>query len=163
MKMPGVVAVLIGLPLAAQALPAEDHWTPEADPAAVAALEDSKRLIEAEAFADALVILERLASELPQNADVFNLLGFAHRKTGNLAVSGAHYERALYLKPDHLGALEYQGELYLLEGRLDDALANLNRLQAICASPCEETDELAEAIRIWQSAHEPGASEPHAN
>ncbi|MEO0761116.1 MAG: hypothetical protein AAFZ09_04810, partial [Pseudomonadota bacterium] len=108
--------VLVALPSLALALPAEDHWSADTDPADAARLEESRLLIEAERYEDALAILEELAKAMPASADVFNLLGFAHRKTGNMAVSGAHYERALYLKPDHLGALEYQGELFLLLG-----------------------------------------------
>ncbi|MEO1469351.1 MAG: hypothetical protein AAFV86_09850 [Pseudomonadota bacterium] len=143
--------VLVALPSLALALPAEDHWSADTDPADAARLEESRLLIEAERYEDALAILEGLAKAMPASADVFNLLGFAHRKTGNLAVSGAHYERALYLKPDHLGALEYQGELFLLLGDIAGARANLRRLEALCDLPCEEREELDEAIRAWQA------------
>lgn len=143
--------LLLAVPSMALALPQEDHWSVEMEPAAAAALAQSRQLIEEERYGEALPILEGLAQELPANADVFNLLGVAHRKTGNLTVSGAHYARALYLDPEHLGALEYQGELFLMLGDLEGALGNLERLEALCATPCEERDELNEAIRAWQA------------
>ena len=57
----------------------------------------------------------------------------------------------LYLKPDHRGALAYQGELFLLQGNLDGALRNLRRLEALCATPCDEKRELEQAIRAWRA------------
>jgi len=143
--------LLLTMPSMAYAIPAEDHWTVEVDPVHRAALMESEQLIEDEKFAQALPILQQLAEDLPSNPDVFNLLGFAHRKTGNLALSGEFYERALYLKPDHIGALEYQGELFLMQGNLEGAEANLRRLEEICETPCEEQEELDEAIRAYQA------------
>jgi Flp pilus assembly protein TadD len=144
------VALYLSAPFPILAAPAEDHWSVEAPQESAADLAESARLIEAENYRAALPILERLAKDLPANADVFNLLGFAHRKTGNLALSGAHYRRALHLQPNHLGALEYQGELFLLQGDVEAAKANLRRLEAVCPTDCEERDELAEAIRDWK-------------
>lgn len=145
--------VLFALPAAAAlALPAEDHWSSDLDPAAVETMTRAHALIEAGNPAEAIALLAALAKSAPAVADVFNLLGFAHRKAGDLAISGAHYERALYLDPDHLGALEYQGELYLALGKPELAAANLARLETLCALPCEEREELAEAIRDWRAA-----------
>jgi Flp pilus assembly protein TadD len=78
-------------------------------------------------------------------ADTFNLLGYANRKAGRLETAGDWYRRALAADPDHAGALEYQGELFLMLGDLAAARANLARLAATCA-PCEEYDDLARAI-----------------
>jgi len=60
------------------------------------------------------------------------------------------YERALWLDPDHRGALEYQGELFLLLGDVDKAEANLAHLEKVCPDDCEEAEELAEAIALWR-------------
>ncbi len=139
--------ILLALPAAAQALPGEDHWTVELDPRETAKLEESRQLIEEGRYCETLPALLELAEALPANADVFNMLGYVHRKMGLLEESGAHYARALYLKPDHRGALEYQGELFLLQGNMAAAQANLERLDTICAAGCEERDELAAAIR----------------
>ena len=151
MKTWFVLMLLAFAPAAAFGLPAEDHWSREMDPETGERLEQAVRLIEDEAFADALPLLERLAFDLPGSADVYNLLGFAYRKTGDLERSAPAYKRALYLKPDHLGALEYQGELFLTQGNVEGAEHNLSLLDEFCALPCEERDELAEAIEAWRA------------
>jgi len=143
--------LIIVVPCLASAAPGEDHWTVELNGDAARALQRSVALIEHEKYQEAQLILERLALDLPANPDVFSLLGFAHRKTGDLVRSAESYERALYLKPDHLGALEYQGELFLLQGKLSRAMANLQRLEALCAPQCEERRKLEQAIRAWQT------------
>ncbi len=143
--------IILLSPAAAFALPAEDHWTTDLDPKYAAALSESAQLLETERYCEALPMLEELASALPANADVFNMLGYVHRKMDELDVSAKHYERALYLNPNHLGALEYQGELFLRRGNLDGALANLRKLEKACSVACEERDQLKTAIIAHQT------------
>jgi hypothetical protein len=57
------------------------------------------------------------------------------------------YTRALTLDPQHTGALEYQGVLFVILGDLDKANSNLDKIEAICGTSCEEYEELAEAIK----------------
>ena len=52
---------------------------------------------------------------------------------------------ALKINPAHLGALEYQGEMYVETGKLDNAKANLAVLKKLCGD-CEQADDLAKAI-----------------
>lgn len=106
---------------------------------------EAKALVEGENFAAALPILVSLTSEEPQNADAWNLLGFTQRKLGNYDEAALAYETALTLNPDHLGALEYQGELFLQTGKPDLAKANLERLKGLCGD-CEEAEDLEKAI-----------------
>ena len=152
MKSASILCALLLWWSPAYAEPAEDHWSADLDPAVAANLSIAARMIEAEAYDTALPILRQLSLDAPANADVFNLLGFAQRKTGDLEASARAYERALYLDPDHLGALEYQGELFLTLGDAAAAETNLERLKALCPSPCEETDELADAVSQWRAA-----------
>lgn len=108
--------------------------------------ETAKTLIKSKQdFAAALPILESLTQEQPDYADAWNLRGFANRKLGNLDAAAEAYSEALRLNPEHLGALEYQGEMFVQMGQLDLAQKNLARLQLLC-SPCEEVDDLAAAI-----------------
>ena len=120
-------------------------------PEDAAALKESARLIEEGLYCQAHPLLVELAEDLPAHADVFNMLGYTHRKMGELDESALNYERALYLKPNHPGALEYQGELFLMQGNLSGALANLARLEETCDGVCPERDELRNAIREWQT------------
>ena len=60
--------------------------------------------------------------------------------------SDAAYLKVLAINPDHLGALEYQGELFIATGRVDQAKANLDRLKTLCGS-CEEAEDLENALK----------------
>ena len=106
---------------------------------------EAKALVDTENFPAALPILVALTAEEPQNADAWNLLGYTQRKLGNYDEAGAAYETALSLNPDHLGALEYQGELFVETGKPDLARANLERLKTLCGD-CEEAEDLAKAL-----------------
>lgn len=106
---------------------------------------EAKALIDSQNFPAALPILLALTSEEPQNADAWNLLGFTQRKLGNYDEAALAYDTALSLNPGHLGALEYQGELFIETGKPDLAKANLERLKTLCGS-CEEAEDLAKAL-----------------
>ena len=62
-------------------------------------------------------------------ADVLNEIGFAFRKNNDLDNASKYYLMALNEDPNHLGALEYQGEMFVDLGQKDKALANLNKLK----------------------------------
>ena len=62
-------------------------------------------------------------------ADVLNEIGFAFRKNNDLDNASKYYLMALKEDPNHLGALEYQGEMFVDLGQKDNALANLNKLK----------------------------------
>mgnify|MGYP001796762951 CR=1 FL=1 len=145
------VAWLTLAALAVAALAAPTAMSPAAlDPASAAALERSEPLIEEDRCCEALPDLKDLAVALPDDPDVFNMLGYVHRKMDDLDLSAEHYARALSLDANHLGALEYQGELFLQQGDLDRAMGNLARLAALCGT-CEERHELDAAIRALQA------------
>jgi tetratricopeptide (TPR) repeat protein len=81
-----------------------------------------------------------------QHADVYNLMGFSLRKTGDYKQAYTFYRKALDFDPDHKGALEYLGELYVETGQIEKAKENEARLQALCPSGCEELADLQKAI-----------------
>ena len=94
----------------------------------------------------AIRLLQRVLASDADNADAHSMLGFAHRKSGDLAISRVHYERALTLAPDHKGALEYYGEWHLQAGDRAGAERLRARLAAVCPAGCEELDDLDEAL-----------------
>jgi predicted Zn-dependent protease len=106
---------------------------------------EAKALVETRNFPAALPILLALTAEDPQNADAWNLLGFTQRKLGNFDDAALAYQAALTLNPDHLGALEYQGELFLETGQPALAKGNLDRLKSLCGD-CEEAEDLEKAL-----------------
>lgn len=143
-----VLAVLAGN---VHAAPVENHWTSTSKGNAQTDYAKADALIDAEQYADALSLLTGLSEEQPGFADIWSLLGFAYRKIGELEESSKAYRRALGLDPYHLGALEYQGELFLMLGDVERAEANLRRLEMLCGSGCEELDELTDQISLWRA------------
>jgi tetratricopeptide (TPR) repeat protein len=81
-----------------------------------------------------------------QHADVYNLMGFSLRKTGDYKQAYTFYRKALDFDPEHKGALEYLGELYVETGQLDKAKENVVLLKKLCPSGCEELADLEKAI-----------------
>jgi tetratricopeptide (TPR) repeat protein len=101
--------------------------------------------IKAQDYKGALAELCDLAEDT-QNADVYNLLGFTLRKTGDYATSLSYYTKALDLQPDHKAAREYLGELYVDTGHMDKAKEQLAALTKLCPAGCEEREDLQKAI-----------------
>jgi tetratricopeptide (TPR) repeat protein len=81
-----------------------------------------------------------------QHADVYNLLGFSLRKSGDAKQALTFYRKALDFDPEHKGALEYLGELYVEMGQVDKAKENVVLLKKLCPSGCEELADLEKAI-----------------
>ncbi len=63
----------------------------------------------------------------------------------------AHYGRALELEPEHRGANEYLGELYLDLGQLAKAEERLQVLDKACFFGCEEYSELKAKIEAYMA------------
>ena len=115
--------------------PAYGAGTETTDAAEEPKYQSAEAAILAGDFAGALPILTALTTAEPDNADAWNLLGFASRKSGDLAAAGVAYGRAL----------EYQGEMYLQLMQPEMAKANLARLVDLCGE-CEEAEDLAQAV-----------------
>ena len=75
--------------------------------------------------------------------DIFNYMGFASRKLGRYDDALRFYGLALEINPQHLGANEYLGELYLQMGRRDDARRQLALPDRLCPYGCAQGEELA--------------------
>ena len=112
---------------------------------AEATYEQAKATVDAGKFKDALPMLVMLTKDNAKNADAWNLLGFTYRKLGQLDDSNTAYLKVLAINPNHLGALEYQGELFITTGKLDMAKANLAKLKGLCGN-CEQVGDLAKAL-----------------
>jgi cytochrome c-type biogenesis protein CcmH/NrfG len=56
------------------------------------------------------------------------------------------YSKALKIDPKHLGALEYQGELFVIQKKLTLAKKNLAMLKKLCGIDCDEYQDLKKAI-----------------
>ena len=86
--------------------------------------------------------LEDAALAFGPHPDILTYQGFANRKLARFEAAEAYYNRALAIAPDHLGALEYYGELKVERGDLAGARAHLAKLDALCDFGCYEAEEL---------------------
>jgi tetratricopeptide (TPR) repeat protein len=103
--------------------------------------------IKAKDWNSAVTELNGMIDKGIQHADVYNLLGFSLRNKGDTNSAQTYYAKALDFDPDHKGALEYQGELFVKLGQFDKAQVNLTRLAKLCPQGCEEREDLEEAIK----------------
>jgi Flp pilus assembly protein TadD len=108
--------------------------------------------IRAKDYTAALSELRDLAEDV-QQADVYNLLGFTLRKTGDVKTSLTYYTKALELQPDHKAAREYLGELYVETGNMEKAKEQLAVLSKLCPSGCEEREDLQKAINAKSASN----------
>lgn len=115
----------------------------------------AKQMIEAKNYQGALPLLQQVVAKNPKNADAFNLLGFATRKSGNPQASLQYYTQALQIDPKHLGAHEYIGEAYLMLDQLPQAEQHLARLDSLCVFGCAEHRELKTAIANYKAGKKP--------
>jgi Flp pilus assembly protein TadD len=81
-----------------------------------------------------------------QHADVYNLLGFSLRKSGDKKTAYTFYRKALEFDPNHKGALEYLGELYVEMGQVEKARQHVAQLKKLCPQSCEELEDLEKAV-----------------
>src|SRR6476469_6751745 len=80
------------------------------------------------------------------NADAYNLYAFSLRNTGDYKQAFTYYGKALDFDPNHKGAREYLGELYVMTDNMPKANEQLAILEQLCPSGCEELDELRKEI-----------------
>jgi Flp pilus assembly protein TadD len=106
--------------------------------------------IEAGDFTRAIGLLRQHVAEKPNDANGWNWLGYASRKTGDLDGAFAHYRKALALDPKHRGAHEYIGEAYLMAKDLAKAEEHLGILDRLCRLPCAEYRDLKKAIAEYR-------------
>jgi Flp pilus assembly protein TadD len=105
-----------------------------------------RTLIAAKNFSAALTSLQAADKTFPNNADINNLLGYSARNLKQYKPAATYYVKALKIDPNHLGALEYQGELFMLTKKTSDAKKNLAKLKSLCGVNCEEYIDLKKAI-----------------
>ncbi len=155
------VLLMMALPYVLAAVARADDTTPAPPPPAAgratpaAPLAAAQAQIKAQRWGAALEELRRVNAKA--DADWNNLMGYALRKQATPDLDGAqrHYDAALRLNPQHLGALEYAGELALMKRDPATAEAHLALLAKLCTSPCEPLDDLKRAVAQYRAANKP--------
>ena len=111
----------------------------------------AKKLIYKKEYEKGLKILENIESLEPfgyTKADLYNYMGFASRKQKYPDYENAedYYLKALSINQDHIGAIEYLGELYFETNRKDMAISLLDRLGVLAGKKSVEYKELYELL-----------------
>lgn len=112
---------------------------------------NAQKLIYSKKYEKAIDILISLEDKKPigfSKADLYNYLGFATRKKNNPNYEDAeeYYLLALSIDANHIGALEYLGELYFETDRLGQAEELLIKLGAAAGENSVEYKELFDLL-----------------
>jgi Flp pilus assembly protein TadD len=105
----------------------------------------AKIKVKVKDYQNALAELKTLA-ESHQHPDVYSLMGFTLRKTGDPVSALTFYMKALDFDANHKGARESLGELYAEAGQLQKARDQLAELAKLCPQGCEEREDLEQVI-----------------
>ena len=116
------------------------------------ALSPARTLIQQKNWGAAIDELKRVNDT--GSADWNNLMGYSLRKgpAADYAAAEKFYDTALRIDPQHRGALEYSGELYLMQGDLVRAEQRLAALDRACRLPCREYGTLKAAVAAFKGA-----------
>jgi tetratricopeptide (TPR) repeat protein len=127
-------------------------FSADVSPGAADALATARARIAEQKWSAAIDELKRVNE--PGNADWNNLMGYTQRKqaTPDYAAAARYYEAALRIDPKHRGALEYSGELSLINGDLPKAEERLATLDKACRFSCEEYRDLKRSIERYKAA-----------
>jgi tetratricopeptide (TPR) repeat protein len=112
----------------------------------------AEKAIKAKKYDEAIPLLQAVLKSTPKNADALNELAYSQRNLGRLDEAMTNYNAALAINPEHKGALEYQGELFLMQGNSVAAEANLEKLNQICKRGCAEKAALSAAVERFKNA-----------
>ena len=92
--------------------------------------------------------LGALAAVRNQNdSKVLTMIGYAQRKLGNFDQGMAYYQRALAIDPGNADTREYLGEAYVVQGKIELAKEQLDKIKALAGTDTEEYEDLAKAIQ----------------
>ena len=152
-----IVAASLALALsgAAFGMGSDSTQPAAAKPAGDSNYSRAKAMIEAKDYNGALPLLQQVVAKEPKNADAYNLMGYATRKSGNPQGSLQYYTTALQIDPKHLGANEYIGEAYLMLDQPQQAEQHLARLGQLCTFGCAEERALKAAVANYKAGKKP--------
>ena len=154
-KLSTTLAILVlsaGLGLAPAFSPAPAHAVDNMSSTDAPDLTSVRAKIKAKDYVAALAELRKLAEDV-QHADVYNLLGFTLRKSGDFKTSLTYYTKAIEMQPEHKAAREYLGELYVEIGNMEKAKEQLAVLVKLCPDGCEEREDLQKAINAKSASN----------
>ena len=115
---------------------------------------ETLKLIKKEDYNSAIPKLKKLLkknSTYFSKADIYNYLGYSHRKIKSYKKAEKYYLKALEINNNHIGALEYIGELYIETDRIEKARESLEKLKLVAGENSEEYLDLYTLINNYSS------------
>ena len=106
--------------------------------------ENGRALAKAGRYVEAIDALTAVRNQ--KDPMVLTMLGYSHRKMGDVDAGIALYHQALAIDPNSINTREYLGEGYVAMGRIDLAVGELNKLEKLCGVDCEQYVELSSVI-----------------
>ncbi len=114
-------------------------------------LTKAEYFIATEKYAEALEEIALALKRHPQSADAWTYRGYAFYRLGDNGKAREALRKALLIAPTHLGANKYMANLYLEEGKLPQALEQMQVIRMTCgATDCEELNELQRDINKYK-------------
>lgn len=105
-----------------------------------------------EKYAEALSEIALVLKRHPHSADALAYRGYALAQMGEHAKARDSLKKALLASPAHLGANKYLANLYLAEGKLAEAIEQMQVIRMTCGeTDCEELNELERDINAYKS------------
>lgn len=101
----------------------------------------------------AMLIFNKLIAMDPIDADALTQLGYCYQKKNQLGKAMSYYKKVIGMKPQHLTANEYAGELLLDMKNLAGAEERLTVLQDACVS-CDEYNQLKAKIDAFKLSNQ---------
>ncbi len=156
MRITSIVAVVLTLGLISTAMAAGSSSSSSRPAAKPSTYQQGVSAVKAGDFARALGLLQKVVQANPRDADAWNYIGFSQLNLKQYDESLKSYDKALAVNPEHRGAIEYLGELYLKMGDLEKARERLQKLDDLCYFGCKEYDDLKQAIKKYESEQKKG-------
>ena len=141
--------LLSGIPTSSSAMGGNE--SPARDKSSAADFALGRAAIDHKDWTGAIDAFNKVVAQDNRNADAWNWLGYASRKSGKLDAAFKYYDKALSIDPRHKGVYEYQGEAFLMANQLPKAESNLATLAKLCNSSCEEYKDLKEAVDDYKA------------
>ena len=110
-----------------------------------------QELIGAGEYREAINKLDQALKDAPKDADLLNLIAYSHRNLEEYDKALGYYLMAIKVEPEHRGANEYLGELYLKLKQPEKAKERLAVLDDACFFGCDEYTELKQEIESYMA------------
>ena len=119
---------------------------PEASPRAAMLISEGRAALDAGRSQDAIDAFEAALTVDPAYTPVLIDLAEVAREQDLQGKAIRYYREALQRDPSNFAAISGEGEALAEKGALDQARANLAKLQSMCGDSCPETQALAATI-----------------